>query len=333
MSILVLILLLGVIAFMIARTKERQNFKVDKPAHWGDIFFKLKYYTPDDLGRTYSANRLFEYTTLLRLKQTYTDYDELVEACKRYKKIKVDDINEIALVWLAGAEPIGVQIPDRELSWYTGHSYKSITGWNSTGADYIVINLDRHPERLAAIARQFKAGAPRTFFRFPAIDGRQYLSRFKPKWSYANLLPFTPGRLGIYLSVMEICASLINEPPDIYYYTVLEDDVTFVQGIPNPADIVAAAPRDWWMIFLGVNYNCYRKPGAGLFTRLNSLCMPGGFAYILSKKMARHLIKFFEPIERPIDNVFQMMSDIVPIYAYEKKVLTVDYKIESSTRA
>lgn len=209
--------------------------------------------------------------------------------------------------------------------------YQPLLNWRSKGADYIVINLDEHSHRLAQISAQFKDSG-RTFERFPAVKGKDIMRQFTDKIRWVHLRPPWMGEIGVYVSDMEILSSLVQEPPNVDYYTVLEDDVTFRYGhIPKPADIVARAPRDWDMIFLGVNEKACKPSGKSEFIKLGKSCMPGAFAFIVRKRFARYLVNFFGPIEDPIDEVYRKESEWFNHYLVNPKLVKPDYSVNSST--
>lgn len=362
--LLILFLVVIIVIIVIVQAKRPDIVKINNykkifqqnkyfDNNWTRVFLKLKFYSPEDLflKEKYKGPRPYKFISLL-----YTlneNLDELVDTCKNYETVEVTS-NLIAIPLLAGAIPIlkgpipyginpdcikqhNVKVIDKKVfknlvPWYYGTdlttSYKPILWWNSFGSDYIVINLDRHKDRLQKIASQFESSS-RTFCRFPAIDGSKYIKQYDIKWKV--LVPLTAGRLGILLSVHEICHSLIREPSEIDYYAVLEDDIVFKGEIPDPFEIVKTAPRDWWMLFLGVNKYLCLKTKQGAWSKLNQKCMPGGFAYIIRKRMAQFLVNHFEPIEVPSDNIFQYMSNFVPIYSSNVDYLSVDYCVESST--
>lgn len=310
----------------------------ERSPRWTHVFSSIETYSPEDI-LTQKEEGIRKYA-LGNLSDMSGTYDEKIEQCRAYDAVEcTSDLFVIPL--LAGATPVcagakvelSLKVCKEAMPWFYGSRqnpyydpYVPIYQWNSFGADYIVINLDKHTDRLNKIKEQFERSAC-TFQRFAAIDGHIIKHRNRVR----TYMKFTGGQLGIHLSAMEIYNSLIDEPPEVDFYAILEDDITFKSAIPAPADIVRGAPRDWDMIFLGTNKHWCLKDNRGGYSRLGSECMAGAFGYIIRKRFARYLINFCNPIEEPIDRVFQRNCIMFNMYALSIDVLSADYTVISST--
>ena len=277
------------------------------------------------------------------LSRVYRPLDKLVDDLRQYQHIVCPSMDTIALARLAGCDaqyqnypvtlhPVQVRAA---APWYFQHNYDPASPWTWDGSEFIVVNLADHSDRLVAIARHFEANPARTWQRFPAVKGADWIDMYQSNVEWDARVPFTGGRLGIYLSSLDIYAQLAQTRPHVQYYTILEDDVHFARNfVPNPAHIVGLAPRDWDIIFLGLNKKwCYRAPTDGPFIRLTPLCMPGAFAYIIRKRMARYFLKHAWPLTEPIDAVFQRLSNRFCFYGFMEDWAQADYTVVSSTSA
>ena len=109
-----------------------------------------------------------------------------------------------------------------------------------------VINLDRSPDRLAAVTDTFhRANLP--FQRWAAIDGAcipEPLRRY-----FSDQYPLTPGEVGCYASHIAIWEHMARSGMPVAL--VCEDDIDVPPHLASTlADILAAAPTDWEVIKL-----------------------------------------------------------------------------------
>lgn len=194
-----------------------------------------------------------------------------------------------------------------------------------------VINLEKSVERMEKMSGRLKG---LRYERFPAIWGSDYILDFQPFIQWKIDRKMRSGELGIYLSSLELYSELLVDASN-EYYAVLEDDVYVTKDMSNIKDIVAKAPKDWDIIFLGTN-QVYCNSGRSRsstpkFTRLEDSCMPGAFGYVIRKKAAQYFVNFAFPMEDPIDGLFRRNVNNLNIYEYEPNIVYVDYEDESTT--
>ena len=218
--------------------------------------------------------------------------------------------------------------------------YEPLTLWKSNPDKIVkVINLIKSKQRWSNIVKQFKFNTIQIQYeRFPAIDGNHISKTFieenvemkgvsvlrndvLTKFGRQSILRF--GELGVYLSHMEICYNLIKDP-DNDYYVIFEDDVKF-KNLKSINSYTQIAPKNWDIIFLGINKNLCFPDKLREFSRLDMDCIPGSFSYIIRKKAAQFLINFGLPIQIPIDEFYRFNSNNLNIYFYTQNDVGTDY--------
>jgi GR25 family glycosyltransferase involved in LPS biosynthesis len=162
--------------------------------------------------------------------------------------------------------------------------------------------------------------------RFPAVKGTKIMSNYKSvidtKWLGRN---FSPGEIGIFVSVMEIFRALVSDEHNDYY-VILEDDILLLREIRPLDAYVKEAPADWDMIFLGVNKEyCKSNNSTKLYARMMVKCMPGNFAVIVRKRAAQYFLNFAFPLETPIDELYRSQYYNLNMYILNPNPISTDY--------
>jgi len=198
-----------------------------------------------------------------------------------------------------------------------------------------IINLERSRDRWKDIQEKFnsKPLLQHTYERFPAVDGRKYASLYQQfvdtSWLGENL-KFNPGQIGIYMTTMEICKTLVHDEQNDYYLH-LEDDVILNDYFTSLDDLkkeIAAVPADWDIIFAGSNERyCKVKPENPQhnYAKIGLSCMPGNFAVIIRKRGAQYLLNFAFPMQQPIDEFYRNNSANLNMYALIPRLVTVEH--------
>lgn len=113
------------------------------------------------------------------------------------------------------------------------------------------VNLNRRPDRLEEVQKEFERVGLSGIERFEAIDGSTY------DWSHtkSHLLV---GELGL----IETHINIIKEAIDKKYESILifEDDVYFNDEFLKIDEYMVALPTDWEMLYLGGNHTYGRPP-------------------------------------------------------------------------
>jgi len=131
-------------------------------------------------------------------------------------------------------------------------NYKTHTPYLPGIDEIFAINLDRREDRKKSFIEHHPE-LKGTLRRQPAYDGRAmklgpYLARmFKP-----NDFHWKKAVMGCALSHLKLLNMLVNEPPDINAYCILEDDCRLEKGWQSKwARIYPNLPDDWDCIYLG----------------------------------------------------------------------------------
>ncbi len=120
-------------------------------------------------------------------------------------------------------------------------------------APLLLINLDRSPERLAAMRQQL-AGFGLAFERLPATDGAQtppavlaeYYSEMLNRRQYHKRL--TPGEIACYISHLRAWRLIVER--NWAYAVVLEDDLELQPAFPAALAALASLPPGWDLVKL-----------------------------------------------------------------------------------
>jgi hypothetical protein len=164
----------------------------------------------------------------------------------------------------------------------------------------------------------------------------------------------TNGELGLVKTTTDIVIPAAISLPDNTIQVNFEDDVIISIDLDLSFRFaLRAVPADWDMLFLGCNQDsiqngpfypttgnpiCPSKALAGipgtLWTRVTQLCLPGAYAYALSKASAQKiedLINAEKPISKPIDIVYQDLfaNGKINAYCLRPELVRVNYGLES----
>jgi GR25 family glycosyltransferase involved in LPS biosynthesis len=131
-------------------------------------------------------------------------------------------------------------------------NYKTHTPYLPGIDEVFAINLDRREDRKATFL-QHHSDLKGIVRRLPAYDGRAivlgpYLARmFKP-----NDFHWKKAVMGCALSHLKLLHMLVNEPPDIQAYCILEDDCRLEKGWQSKwVQIYPQLPDGWDCVYLG----------------------------------------------------------------------------------
>jgi glycosyl transferase, family 25 len=182
-----------------------------------------------------------------------------------------------------------------------------------TGFQTWVINLDRAPQRWAAISAQLQGlGLP--FQRLAAVDAQaltpHQLAQLDAA-AYRRQHGMQPvlGELGCYLSHVQVMQAFLASGAD--YALVLEDDVRLHAGLPEVLAGLAQHPSRWDMCKLSAVHSGTPQPFMALapghqLAVMLSRCT-GSSAYALNRAAAQaylHGPQPLLPMRLPYDHVF-----------------------------
>ncbi len=168
-----------------------------------------------------------------------------------------------------------------------------------------LINLDRHPDRLASAQSQLvRAGID--FERVPAVDGsalspserRAAVSRFRAVLAHGRL--YTPGQIGCTLSHHAIYRRMVAE--NIPAALIFEDDIVLSPAFPNSlAAAQSAADVTKRQVFLFSDGTNEPISGDGhAFVR--SAFGDCSEAYLITLPAARELLRVNSPMAVSLDS-------------------------------
>lgn len=156
---------------------------------------------------------------------------------------------------------------------------------------------------------------------FPALLGSDYVDVMRPNIQFkirGDRGRMKAGELGVYMSHMELyCSLLVSDTFDSI--CIMEDDATIL-SLTTPE-----FPADWDICFLGTNplYCHVDRTNESKWSRLKSdQCIPCPFAYYVSKKGARRLLKYALPVEAPIDEYIRQQMGSMAIYALQDSIVS-----------
>lgn len=205
-------------------------------------------------------------------------------------------------------------LPDEDLR-------EAKAGFVAPEISYYVINLDRSPERLKEMKKEFEK-VQLTFERFPAMDGKkiqhlipkdpvpqkEYMLDRERKISYrfdpAFYHPMNYGELGNYISIYSVLKKIGESKEEIA--VIMEDDVRFVEhynAYLNAA--LSYVPDDWDMLFLycqaGCDIETQQLSDDRRFLKLKKDCVTGNQGYLIKKTSTKKLTEGMLPIQMPSD--------------------------------
>jgi glycosyl transferase family 25 len=183
-----------------------------------------------------------------------------------------------------------------------------ITGAETMQPTTYIINLDRSPDRLAAMQVQFEALAL-PFKRIQAVDGNDVILPDQRidlhAFSRRHHAPLRRGEIGCYLSHVRVLQVFVasGEPMGV----IMEDDVVPTSALPQVLGKLAAAPEAWDMVKLFATHMggiLTRTPMGG--HRLASLAFRHGSsaAYVVNRRAAGKLLDGLLPMTVPYDHEF-----------------------------
>jgi glycosyl transferase, family 25 len=172
-----------------------------------------------------------------------------------------------------------------------------------------LINLDRSPERLAAMASQLEA-LQMPFTRVAAVDGRQISADDRvdaQRYRRRHGREVRPGEIGCYLSHLAAMQAFLAT--DASHALILEDDATLLPALP---DVLARAiSREvvgtWDVLKLESRRTGFKLALLQLTT--HALCVnlfrsTGAAGYVLSRHAAQVYLDKLLPIGQPFDHAF-----------------------------
>lgn len=173
-----------------------------------------------------------------------------------------------------------------------------------------VINLDRHPERLASIDQQLSA-LGRSYRRVSAVDGSK-LSQAEIAKVYDPILckgslgrELARGEIGCAMSHLSICRLMVESQLPLAF--VLEDDAQLSEELPQVLDALEYLGTEQQpVIVLLTHVGRYTAWGAKKLNNTNhqicktvhAFCAHG---YLINLAAARQLLSNNDLLESPID--------------------------------
>lgn len=180
-----------------------------------------------------------------------------------------------------------------------------------TAVRWLVLNLDRSPDRLAAIARSL-AALGIGFERIRAVDGRGLAPPVHgldaDLWRATHGREPQPGEVGCYLSHLSALSRFLAT--DAAHAMVLEDDAVVTAAA---RDLVAqltgpGAPDDWDLVRFEAHHGRLGLPIRRLTPSARLCALPfrsaGSAAYLLNRAAAAALLRDLMPMRRPYDLAF-----------------------------
>ncbi|MFO1271615.1 MAG: glycosyltransferase family 25 protein [Rubrivivax sp.] len=173
-----------------------------------------------------------------------------------------------------------------------------------------VINLDRSPERLAAISAQLQAlGLPWT--RHRAVDARalrpdQQALLDLPAFHRKHGMDPVPGEIGCYLSHLEVMREFLAGPHR--FALILEDDARLGPRLPPVLAALEGCAGRWDMVKLSAVHSgtpraCLRLTEDCELAIMLSRCT-GSSAYVINRHAAEVYLRELLPMSLPYDHVF-----------------------------
>jgi glycosyl transferase, family 25 len=173
-----------------------------------------------------------------------------------------------------------------------------------------LINLDRSPERLAAMAGQLDA-LHMTFTRIAAVDGRKVRPDDRVdahRYRLRHGRHVRPGEIGCYLSHLAAMQAFLAT--DASHALILEDDATLLPALPEV--LAHATSREavstWDVLKLESRRRGFKLALLQL-TSAHALCVnlfrsTGSAGYVLSRHAAQVYLDKLLPIGQPFDHAF-----------------------------
>jgi GR25 family glycosyltransferase involved in LPS biosynthesis len=205
----------------------------------------------------------------------------------------------------------------------------------------MVMNLDRHSDRLASFMRDYEASdAPAALgpaTRLPAIDGTRIdpesvvhpralealreVVRTGKRMRHDEL---TPGAIGCYLSHQKAWHQLAASGKE--WALVFEDDARLPRDLwARASPAVREAPADWDVILLGYEGDAAPIPGSSRLVRVRRFLRL--HAYLISRKAAKTLAENMLPMSQQVD---WALSELIAkgglvVYAVTPQIVDINY--------
>jgi glycosyl transferase family 25 len=173
-----------------------------------------------------------------------------------------------------------------------------------------LINLDRSPERLAAMASQLEA-LQMPFTRVAAVDGRQISADDRvdaQRYRRRHGREVRPGEVGCYLSHLAAMQAFLDT--DASHALILEDDATLLPALP---DVLARATSreavGTWDVLKLESRRAGFKLALLQLTSSHALCVnlfrsTGSAGYVISRHATQVYLDKLLPIGQPFDHAF-----------------------------
>ena len=171
--------------------------------------------------------------------------------------------------------------------------------------EIVYINLDRSVERKKRLEEQFNKYNIKNYRRFKAIDGNTYkltdsdrsIFNYNQKKELRPPPPqLRPPQIGCWLSHYYIWKELINDKNNDMYI-IMEDDSVLLSNIQTAVDTVKNKINGKTLMYL------IHKSNLPMFEPLkyNVWCEQGCRCYIITKDLAKYLVKECKDVVDPVD--------------------------------
>lgn len=182
---------------------------------------------------------------------------------------------------------------------------------------WLVINLDRSPDRLAAIGAALGTFGI-VFARVPAVDGRALrlpMPGIDPDlYRASHGREVLPGEVGCALSHLRALRTFLATPHR--HAVILEDDAVVTR---EAVDVVAAlvdpkAPEDWDLVKLEAHHSRFGFTARRIAPGVRLCALPyrsaGSAAYLVNRAAAEALLARLLPMRFPYDIAFERGWDL-----------------------
>lgn len=172
-----------------------------------------------------------------------------------------------------------------------------------------VVNLDRHPDRLASINKQLgDLGLP--YQRISAVDGNK-LTQLELDTVYDPVLckrllgrELARGEIGCAMSHLSICRQMVDESIEVA--CVLEDDAQLNPALPSILDALECFGKDQKpIVCLLTHVGRYTDWGAMPINSTHRICKTVHafctHGYVINRAAAKALLEHNHKINHPID--------------------------------
>lgn len=198
-----------------------------------------------------------------------------------------------------------------------------------------VINLEQEKARMKRMEDQLsQAQVPYTrqnAFYGPSVN----LAKFM-RWRWVSQdMNLRPAELGVFISHLHIIVFEFEKPSSDLPILILEDDVILPADLkPRLKEVIATAPPDWDIIFLGGQDIHVKKTGYEGFgdpIEIGGIRNVGCFAYLVNRASLPRVVKALVPIRNKAIDVAIKASDLRKYYAIPPLVQH-DYTLHSTRR-